>query len=1082
MNFDLLECKRNAQELASSDNAPRNKNGKKKGYIEVMTDLWNAKGYEYLSIKSQNLRDQASRFEKNTSLSRDETSLLDCTDNSALNPVSTNIIDENSSSQNANLRIQDTNLHSSNLRFPEETQPNIVNGPSVIPVNLPHYEALEKPSSFKWGQSSDGRTLFVETSTINDAYNEITQWRKNAFLIPYGRAGKDFIDQLTIHFNTWNNGADGKHVSLKAAFVLMAVALQKPHKKSKAKEHQECLIKRLALWKDGDVDGLVREGRLIQRRLTSSKRTEPADKAKVFANLIMKGQIHSALRYLSSDEGGGILPLSDDVLQQLKEKHPDAQGAQLGSLLFGPIEDVPDTLFLEIDGEMVREAALRTKGSGGPCGIDADGFRRMLSSKAFKKSGKDLCDAIALMARRLCTEYVDPSSIEALISCRLIPLDKGEGAVRPIGVGEVLRRIIGKCVTKVIKSDIIEASGSLQVCAGLKSGNEAAIHAMRIIFEADDSDAVLLIDASNAFNALNRSASLHNIRVLCPLMATYAINTYRHPARLFVVGGQELKSSEGTTQGDPLAMSLYAISLQPLISHLQVSSATKQCWFADDAAGSGTLCELKKWWSVLLESGPPLGYFPNAKKCWLITKPEKEEAARDVFAETAINVTSEGHKHLGAVLGSTAFLEEYIGDKVDEWIGQVTKLAEFAITQPQACYAAFSFGLRHRWTYFIRTLPNITDFLEPLEEAISRLLIPAITDHHINDEDRKLLALPVRLGGLGFTNPVESAPQEHQASLIITKPLVQRIVDQIHNVPEETDIRTAKTQAMNRKRENLRENDGMVKSILSSTLLKVKNQASEKGASSWLSVIPLKDLGYDLNKGEFRDALKLRYNWEFTDIPNRCVCGDIFDINHAMTCRNGGFVIQRHNEIRDLEAALLGTVCKDVQTEPPLQQITGEVLNNGANTSRDARLDIMARGFWERQRSAYFDVRVFHPYADCYREKTSEQIFKQHENEKKRKYATRVLEIEQGSFTPLIFSTTGGMGPECMMYHKRLAELISTKKGETYSTTMTWIRSKVSFALLRCSLVCLRGTRVKRRTFETLNTDFTIDNFISNVA
>ena len=287
---------------------------------------------------------------------------------------------------------------------------------------------------------------------------------------------------------------------------------------------------------------------------------------------------------------------------------------------------------------------------------------------------------------------------------------------------------------------------------------------------------------------------------------------------------------------------------------------------------------------------------------------------------------------------------------------------------------------------------------------------------------------------------------------------------------------------MNRKRENLRENDGMVKSILSSTMLKVKEQASEKGASSWLSVIPLKDLGYDLNKGEFRDALKLRYSWEFTDIPNRCVCGDIFDINHAMTCRNGGFIIQRHNEIRDLEAALLGTVCKDVQTEPPLQQINGEVLNNGANTSRDARLDIMARGFWERQRSAYFDVRVFHPYADCYREKTSEQIFKQHENEKKRKYATRVLEIEQGSFTPLVFSTTGGMGPECMMYHKRLAELISTKKGETYSTTMTWIRSKVSFALLRCSLVCLRGTRVKRRTFETLNTDFTIDNFISNVA
>ena len=171
--------------------------------------------------------------------------------------------------------------------------------------------------------------------------------------------------------------------------------------------------------------------------------------------------------------------------------------------------------------------------------------------------------------------------------------------------------------------------------------------------------------------------------------------------------------------------------------------------------------------------------------------------------------------------------------------------------------------------------------------------------------------------------------------------------------------------------------------MLTPNSLKVKEQASERGASSWLTVIPLKDLGYDLNKGEFRDALKLRYNWEFSDIPNRCVCGDIFDVDHAMTCRNGGFVIQRHNEIRDLEAALLSTVCKEVEIEPPLQQITGEILSNGANTSQDARLDILARGFWERQKSAYFDVRVFHPYADSYREKTSEQVFKQHENEKK---------------------------------------------------------------------------------------------------
>ena len=83
-----------------------------------------------------------------------------------------------------------------------------------------------------------------------------------------------------------------------------------------------------------------------------------------------------------------------------------------------------------------------------------------------------------------------------------------------------------------------------------------------------------------------------------------------------------------------------------------------------------------------------------------------------------------------------------------------------------------------------------------------------------------------------------------------------------------------------------------------------------------------------------------------------------------MVCRRGGLIIQRHNEIRDLEAEMLHMVCTDVETEPVLQEITGEELNRGANKATDARLDVHARGFWDRQQSAFFDVRVCHPKAD----------------------------------------------------------------------------------------------------------------------
>ena len=159
-------------------------------------------------------------------------------------------------------------------------------------------------------------------------------------------------------------------------------------------------------------------------------------------------------------------------------------------------------------------------------------------------------------------------------------------------------------------------------------------------------------------------------------------------------------------------------------------------------------------------------------------------------------------------------------------------------------------------------------------------------------------------------------------------------------------------------------------------------------------------MDFDLDKGEFCDAVRLRYDWPIPDNPSVCVCGSMFTVDHAMICQRGGLVIQRHNEIRDLQAELLDMVCYDVQVEPTLQPITGEELARGTNQAPDARLDVHCRGFWERQRVAFFDIRACHPNADSYRDLSPKQIYSIHENEKKRNYNSRVAEIEQGTFTP----------------------------------------------------------------------------------
>ena len=121
------------------------------------------------------------------------------------------------------------------------------------------------------------------------------------------------------------------------------------------------------------------------------------------------------------------------------------------------------------------------------------------------------------------------------------------------------------------------------------------------MFNEYDTEAVLMVDASNAFNSINREAFLHNTKVLCPTLATFINNSYSIPSDLFVQGGKSLKSLEGTTQGDPAAMAIYALGIRPLLVWLSNLSKEKtekfpsrQVVFADDLKGVGSLENLMK--------------------------------------------------------------------------------------------------------------------------------------------------------------------------------------------------------------------------------------------------------------------------------------------------------------------------------------------------------------------------------------------------------------------------------------------------------------------------------------------------------
>ena len=120
-----------------------------------------------------------------------------------------------------------------------------------------------------------------------------------------------------------------------------------------------------------------------------------------------------------------------------------------------------------------------------------------------------------------------------------------------------------------------------------------------------------------------------------------------------------------------------------------------------------------------------------------------------------------------------------------------------------------------------------------------------------------------------------------------------------------------------------------------------------------------------------------------------------------MNCKKGGVVTIRHNELRDLTAKKLSEVCYDTKIEPIFVPVSGEDLSNRtANRSNEVRLDVRARGFWERGQQAFFDLRVFDPNTCRYLNKSLQHCHVINENEKKRTYNERVLQIDHGTFTP----------------------------------------------------------------------------------
>jgi hypothetical protein len=932
------------------------------------------------------------------------------------------------------------------------------------------------------------------------------------YSVPKGAVGRRFLAILTSEFH----GARNRRWNSERPLVFAAVILQTKTGVRRAGDIRRRLTARMDLWTKGRFAALVDDTEVeLQSKTATSGRPDEEARARAYNARVLSGRLRSACRILTRRDGGGVLDADGvcsksgrPVLEVLQAKHPELRDpTELGRAdgAFEPYAKTPAAVPADIGGDQVAEVAARLSGAAGPGGTDAVDLRNWLLR--FGTASEGLRNELASWTSWLANSNPPWAAYRALMACRLVALDKQPGT-RPVGIGEIYRRLFTKCLLKAVGDQATAACGNFNLCAGLPAGIEGACHAIREDWhahppgpppraaapvappadpaavpplppppapppEAEQEPAephgVLLVDAANGFNELGRKAMLWTVRHRWAAGARFAFNCYRHSALLILRRPGRpchvILSQEGVTQGDPLSMVLYGVALVPLAEQLRAEvPRVLQPWYADDCAMAGPVSGIAAAMALLETQGPRRGYYPEPAKSIFVGRPADLPAARAALESFDFQY-HEGHRYIGGYVGSDESMRQWLAPQIQQWVEGVRALAGVARRFPQTAYAGLARSLQTEWTYLQRVIPGIDGAFGPIEDVITREFIPALLGEDAAGliPARDLLALSVRFAGLGIPDPVQSAALGHRTSVTLTQAVTQ-------SLRQGTGLHTAgyvaaaskERRKLSKERDKVQETvlDGLCEAAGPAASRRMK-RATQTGA--WLTTLPDLLNGTELAADEFRDSLRLRFGLAPANLPARCDgCSQRFTVEHAMSCRQGGLVLQRHNDV----AAEWHHLCaqalnpRAVSDEPliPTGQDGTWAQVPGAEAPPELRGDVAVHGFWTRGRTAVFDIRVTDTDAPSFRTQDPAKVLAKQERQKTQKYGAACA-ASRRHFTPLVFSVDGMRGAEAVAASKRLASGLARKWKRPYSQLCGFVRSRLSIALARAASRCLRSAR-----------------------
>ena len=766
------------------------------------------------------------------------------------------------------------------------------------------------------------------------------------------------------------------------------------------------------------------------------------------------GDAKGAARLASSSDT--LAPCTDDTIKALKSKHPPKPPDYQG----------PPTATPKAESVHFQQSAISDAISSFPndsaCGLD--GLRpehlKNMTSACTGETGRHLIRQLTALANHLSKENLPAPVRQFFFGARLIALQKKDGGVRPIAIGNTVRRLVGKVTCATIKEKAMQLYEPHQLGFGVAKGAEGAVHAARRFLSSDsdmeDKDLFLKLDFKNAFNSIRRDVLLTRVKEHFPEIYNLILAAYGESS-ILLYGDVVLASDEGLQQGDPDGPFLFCLVVLPMIGKLK---SAFNCWYLDDGALGGRREDVIDDLHLIQNEGNSLGLELNLRKCEVsflnenckTTNNENHFSAMTVVAPAKLTL-------LGAPIGDERSVDESLASKNETFSMLCRRLelmeAHDALYLLRFCFAA------PKLMYILRCSPCFNSAALRAFDHELRSCAGKILNINFSDQSWLQATLPVRHGGLGLRTAHDLALPAYLSSFHASTAIIEGLLGQrFQSSAEKTMTATATsvwkaearkeppTSAAQRTWDEpiiLRRREALLDSTEKGSACRARIlAASAQHAGAWLNALPISTLGLRLNDEQLRIAAGLRIGAELC-APHRCArCGTLVDQTgtHGLHCKRSAGRHARHAEVNDIICRSLNSAQIPADREPP-----------GISRQDGKRPDGVTRIPWREGRCLIWDYTCPDTLAPSHLRSSATSAGSaatEAERKKTRKYAALATRY---FFAPVAIETLGSMGNEAFCFLKELGRRL--EKTTQDNREPAFLFQRVSLAIQRCNAACV---------------------------